>query len=407
LRVLIVGGARREQFRRVGEKVRRMNAPAINERQVHALLAELFEHDLHAKRVLSLAHATLGVIESASLAVHTIGRALATARGLQPRHAVKQVDRLLSNEGVNVWHLFRRWVPFVLAERKEAVVALDWTDFDADDQCTIAASLITTHGRTTPLVWKTHRKSDLAGKRNEWEDELLTYLRDLIPADVTVTILADRGFGDQKLYQLLDELGFAYVIRFREVIAVTDPATGERRKAGEWLSRLGTAKQIRGALVTGRQKPVGAVVCVKRKGMKEKWCLATSFGEAKASEVINLYARRFTIEENFRDVKDLRFGMGLSSTRIKSAARRDRLLLVSALAIALLTLLGAAGEEIGLERQLKTNTVKRRSYSVFNQGCFYYQWMPRMPAETFAKLVAKFAEKLQAHAVFREAFGVI
>jgi hypothetical protein len=102
----------------------------------------------------------------------------------------------------------------------------------------------------------------------------------------------------------------------------------------------------------------------------------------------------------------LRFGMGLSSTRIKSAARRDRLLLVSALAIALLTLLGAAGEEIGLERQLKTNTVKRRSYSVFNQGCFYYQWMPRMPAETFAKLVAKFAEKLQAHAVFREAFGV-
>lgn len=384
-----------------------MNAPAINEHQVRQFLEELFEHDLHAKRILSLSNATLGVIHSASLAVHTIGRALGMARGLKPRHAIKQVDRLLSNDGVDVWRLFRQWVPYVIAERAEAIVALDWTDFEPDDQCTLAASLITSHGRTTPLLWKTHRKSDLRGNRNAWEDELLTYLRELIPANVRVTILADRGFGDQKLYGALDGLGFAYVIRFREAIAVTDPATGESRKAGEWLAKLGTAKQIRGALVTGRQKPVGAVVCVKRKGMRDKWCLATSFDEAKATEIINLYARRFTIEENFRDVKDLRFGMGLSSVRINSADRRDRLLLISALSIALLTLLGAAGEEIGLERQLKANTVKRRSYSLFNQGAFYYQWMATMPADTFAALVEKFAEKLRNHPVFRDAFGVI
>jgi hypothetical protein len=200
--------------------VRRMNAPAINEQQVRRFLEELFEHDLHAKRVLSLSNATLGVIHSASLAVHTIGRALGMARGLKPRHAIKQVDRLLSNDGVDVWHLFRQWVPFVLAERTEALIALDWTDFGPDDQTTLAASLVTTHGRTTPLVWKTHRKSALAGNRNAWEDELLTYLRELIPAKIRVTLLADRGFGDQKLYELLDELGLAYIIRFREAIVV-------------------------------------------------------------------------------------------------------------------------------------------------------------------------------------------
>ncbi len=383
-----------------------MNAP-INEQQIRKALGEIFEHDLHAKRVLSLANATLGVIHSASLAVHTIGRALAMARGLKPRHAIKQVDRLLSNDGLDVWHLFRQWVPFVLAERTEATIALDWTDFESDDQCTLVASLVTTHGRTTPLVWKTHRKSELAGNQNAWEDELLGYLYELIPATVNVTILADRGFGDQALYELLDRLQFDYVIRFREIIAVIDPATGEKRKAADWLSKLGTARQIRGALVTGREKAVGAVVCVQRKGMKEKWCLATSFQGAKASEVINLYARRFTIEEGFRDVKDLRFGMGLSSVRVNSADRRDRLLLLSALAIALLTLLGAAGEAIGLERQLKANTVKRRSYSLFNQGCFYYQWMATMPADTFVALVTKFSEMLRGHSVFREAFGVI
>ena len=384
-----------------------MNAPAINEQQVRQFLSELFEHDVHAKRILSLANATLGVIHAASLAVHTIGRALAVACGLDPRHAIKQVDRLLSNVALDVWLLFRQWVPYLMAERSEAVVVLDWTDFDADDHSTLVASLLTSHGRPTPLLWKTHRKSSLGGARNAAEDELLGYLRELVPANISLTILADRGFGDTKLYGLLDRLGFHYVIRFRDVIHVADPRTGEKRKAAEWIGSRGHARQIRGALVTGLEKEVGAVVTVRRKGMKENWCLATSFTEASASEIINLYARRFTIEEGFRDVKDLRFGMGLSSTRISSAERRDRLLLISALAITLLTLLGAAGEAIGLERRLKANTVKTRSYSLFNQGCFYYQWMVTMPLERLAALVEKFAEMLRAHAVFREAFGVI
>jgi hypothetical protein len=52
-------------------------------------------------------------------------------------------------------------VPFVLARRKEAIIALDWTDFDSDGQSTIALHLITDHGRATPLVWKTVNKNEL------------------------------------------------------------------------------------------------------------------------------------------------------------------------------------------------------------------------------------------------------
>ena len=42
--------------------------------------------------------------------------------------------------------------------------------------------------------------------------------------------------------------------------------------------------------MTGRKKAIGAMVCVKHKGMKEMWCLATNFTEASASDIINLYA---------------------------------------------------------------------------------------------------------------------
>jgi hypothetical protein len=99
---------------------------AINEEQVQAFTDSLFGEDLHAKRVQSLALATLGVIHAASLSVHAIGQALAVARGKQGKHGVKQVDRLLSNSGIPVWELFALWVPYVLGQRSEAVVVLDW-----------------------------------------------------------------------------------------------------------------------------------------------------------------------------------------------------------------------------------------------------------------------------------------
>jgi hypothetical protein len=116
--------------------------------QVRQVLGDVLGQDFHAKRVASLGDATLGVLRSASLAVCTIGQGLAAARGLNPKHATKQVDRLLSNPQINVDDILVRWVPYVIGARRSVVVAMDWTDFDADKQATIMLSLITDHGRT-------------------------------------------------------------------------------------------------------------------------------------------------------------------------------------------------------------------------------------------------------------------
>ncbi len=110
---------------------------------------------LHAKRVLSITNAVVGVIHAASLSIHAIGTGLAIANGRHPKHAIKQVDRLLSNTAVKVWALFAHWVPHVIAASHEIVVALDWTTFDADGHATVAIYLVTRHGRAAPLVWMT------------------------------------------------------------------------------------------------------------------------------------------------------------------------------------------------------------------------------------------------------------
>jgi hypothetical protein len=340
------------------------------------------------------------------LAIHAIGRGLALAKGLNVKHAVKQVDRLLSNSKLDVWRLFSTWVPFVLGQRTEAVVALDWTDFDADDHTTLAIHLITSHGRATPLLWLTVAKSALKEQRNSIEDKLLLRLREVVPEQVLITVLADRGFGDQKLYAYLKDLKFDYIIRFREAIVVTDQH-GESKPASQWVPDNYRARIIKGARVTQDAYPVEAVVCIKDRGMKDSWCLATSRTDLGARQVVGLYGKRFTIEESFRDSKDIRFGLGLSQTHILDEQRRDRLLLVCAMAVTLLTLLGAAGESMGLDRMLKVNTVKSRTHSLFNQGTYYYQALATWPEERCIQLLIRFGELLAQQAWCREVFGMI
>jgi hypothetical protein len=374
---------------------------------IHQVLSGLLGEDLHAKRVSSLCDATLGVLHSGSLAICAIGQGLAAARSLKPKHAVKQIDRLLSNTAINVDDILFRWVPFIIGERSSIMVAMDWTDFDADNQATIMLALMSDHGRSTPLVWLTVDKSTLKDRRNFYEHRVLVRLAELLPAETKVCIVADRGFGDQKLYKMLTEdLCFDYVIRFRGNIAVTT-ATGETRTAAAWVQAGGRARVLRGAEVTADRYQVGTVVCVQDPDMKQAWCLAASSTDATAKQLTGLYGRRWGIECTLRDSKDLRFGMGLGTIRVKSPERRDRLWLINAFAVVLLTLLGAAGEALGYDRMLKTNTTKRRVHSLFRQGCMLYDLIPTMREQWLRPLMQRFSQMLHEQPLFTDVFGPV
>jgi hypothetical protein len=92
---------------------------------------------------------------------------------------------------------------------------------------------------------------------------------------------------------------------------------------------------------------------------------------------------------------------------VPTADRRDRLWLINAFAVALLTLLGAAGEALGYDRHLKSNTTKRRTHSLLRQGHMLYQLIPTMPEHRLRPLIERFAEMLAAQPVFVEMFGAI
>ena len=257
---------------------------------VESHIDALFHDDLHAKRIRSLADGALGVLQSGALGIHAIGRGLAAAHGLLDKHAIKQMDRLVGNAGIETASLLRSWAAHVIA------------------------------ARSTPLAWMTVVKSKLAAMRNDHEDELLVRLHRALPPGVHVTVVADRGFADHKLYAFLkEELGFDYIIRFRSVIHVANDK-GETRKAKGWLGPSGRIRVPRNASVTAKHYPVPTVVCVQEKGMNDAWCIVASDAELAGKNVVQLYGRRFSIEEMFRACPGTRWarrrdGIGCSSSQ--------------------------------------------------------------------------------------------
>ena len=66
--------------------------------------------------------------------------------------------------------------------------------------------------------------------------------------------------------------------------------------------------------------------------------------------------------------------------------------MIHAISTLVLTLLGAAGEKIGLDKYLKSNTSAKRQLSLFKQGCIYFRRLFRMVKETAIKLINAFYE---------------
>ena len=356
---------------------------------VDKVVRGIFSEELQHMQVMCLALVTFGAVRADRLGVAAVGRAMATGRGTDPKHGIKQVDRFLSNKKLSMEKAWPSLMRTLVGKRDQILVTMDWTDFDADDHTTLVISLVTRSRRAQPLVWKTVRKSTLAKHQSGYERELLETLRRMLPTDVRVIVLADRGFGSTALYDhMLGIQGFDFVVRFRACIYAQ--AGNVRAKASTLVPSNGRIRVLQYALLTADRAGPYNVVLYKARGMKDSWCLATSLPTTDGRAIVDAYALRFQCEEGFRDAKDRRFGMGLKQTTISKPDRRDHMLLLFALAYLILTLVGCASEHVGADRALRANTVRTRTHSLFCQG---RQWMNgEAPARLLAALLARVAK---------------
>jgi hypothetical protein len=285
---------------------------------------------------------TLADLVGAALFVGRVSLAAIGRQLLGPtavKHRIKRTWRFVANPRVAVGDAMHGVVGRLVKRRKKPVlVGFDWTELRGFCTLMAAAAL---KGRAIPRVWASYPQGVLYKSQNNLEEGLLRVLRTMIPAEVPVILLADRGFGRTELARTCQFLGFHYVIRIRPDVWIEHPDF--RGKLLDYPVHRGVCRWL--ANVQYRQhKPVRQHVVVRWKlGLPEKrdepWFLMTDLRRPPLA-LSELYARRMTIEELFRDDKSRRNGYALRATQLTRAERIDRLLLILALAYILLVGLG-------------------------------------------------------------------
>jgi hypothetical protein len=214
------------------------------------------------------------------------------------------------------------------------LVTFDWTEVRTFHTLMAAAVI---RGRGVPLLWASYPEWELYKSQNNLEEGLLRLLKSLLPEWIRVVVVADRGFGRTELARTCQQMGLHYVIRIKPDVHV------ECRQFHGKLDLLPVKRGVQRLLNDvqfRKQNPVTQHVAVCwKKGLPtdrdECWFLMTDLSYT-VKKLTDLYGRRMTIEELFRDEKNRRHGWALRNTQITRADRFDRLLLILTLAYWLL-----------------------------------------------------------------------
>lgn len=312
---------------------------------------------------LGLLVAALASIKRVGVAI--LGRNLRTGTG--PKHAIKRVDRFLSNMKFETREAQETYLRAVVGPRQRILVAVDWTKIR---QWPVLVAGLVYHGRTIPLLWSVLDPRLLHKSQNAFEHGFFTWLADTLPRGVSATILLDRGFKRVDLLHRLERLGLKYVVRTGGNVCIEhEQFCGP---AEQLLRRRGGRVDLRDAILRPSRPVRTRVVGVWEPRQREPWLLMTNLSQP-LEHIVAYYGKRFRIEEMFRDQKDWRFGLALGHLRVTRPDRLENLILAVSLYVFLALLIGGEARRRGLDRQYRANTQRDRpTHSDFTLGGYYW-----------------------------------
>jgi hypothetical protein len=215
-------------------------------------------------------------------------------------------------------------------------------------------------GRALPLLW-----TPLGPGAASFAEQqaLLTVVAGWLPTAAEVLLLGDREFGTGVLAQWALQQSWGLCLRLR---------------AHEYVRRAGaTGFEMLPWLQPGARRFWSQVAFTQKHAVSElnlamhwaptaaePWYLITT--EPTCTRACASYAKRFRIEEMFKDFKNTGRGFGLELTGLRHADRLARLLLALALVYTWLLLWGAYVIATGQHRLV--DSVRKPTLSVFQTG---------------------------------------
>ena len=265
------------------------------------------------------------------------------ARGFGNQEAAsKRLSRLLHNPRLEPRHLADAVLLQALHQlpRQGGVrLAIDWTV--EGHQHLLVVSLVIGR-RAVPIYWRAYDASVLKGRMKRYELAVIRRALSRVVQAVgkrRVWVTADRGFADVALFELLKELGVAFIVRVkRRTMVCLD---------GIWrhLSTLRFAGNSRhrsfGHLLYCRRDPHAVWLTMSRARDKQGkwgiWYLASN-RPLSAAKAAAEYSQRSGCEAGFRDAK---WWLGFAQARVRCIQAWSRLFALFAMALMMVATLAS------------------------------------------------------------------
>lgn len=285
---------------------------------------------------------TLGLVIAAIAATgqarsFAIATTLACWLKIRLDSAVNRFYRLLRNSRVDYLEMATQWARLLACGKdRSLLIAMDWTEWHHELRMLTAA--VVTGKRGIPLFAQAFDRLP-PRSQNSRENTFLRLLADAIRrAEATAIILCDRGFRRVSWVQLLQQLHLGFVVRLKDDVQV-QLELGTKVALANVLLAQGRVLDLGIVPLRSDGKVQARVIGYWAPGAHEPWWLATS-EVGSARQVLKLYDRRMTVEEQFRDTKGRRFGVKLFWTQFRDPEALSRFVMLLAVALLIWTLAG-------------------------------------------------------------------
>ncbi|TCB94267.1 IS4 family transposase, partial [Kosakonia quasisacchari] len=225
------------------------------------------------------------------------------------------------------------------------VITVDWSGYPSSEFSVLRASLLC-DGSAIPLMSKviSSRYQNNSAVQNDFLDQMAA----AIGKDKQVIIVTDAGFRSSWFHPLRS-LGWDFVGRVRGSLYFQVAGDEEWQMARDMVSSttaryLGFGRLARNASrdcpghvytvhkrATGRKSSQHSPRTDRmyRKNAREPWLLFTSLMGYKPRGIVKIYSRRMQTEQNFRDEKSERYGLGLRASKSRGKKRISVLCLLA------------------------------------------------------------------------------
>jgi|SanBayMetagenome_1026888.scaffolds.fasta_scaffold21974_1 hypothetical protein len=275
------------------------------------------------------------------------------------------------------WESQEKWLP----------LAIDTTNIG--ENFTVLSLNILYEGCGIPVAWKIVKERETGSWRPHWL-HLFELLQGVVPEDIQVIVLADRGLYADWLFQAICQLNWHPLLRLKK--------TGTYRPKGKQKWRdMFTVVEKKGDAWSGevtcyKSNPIKCTLLASwHEEYEEPWLIMTDLEPNEAD--ISWYHFRAWIESSYRDIKS--DGWQWQKTRLQDPKRAERIWL--ALAVAMIWTVSAGSQTMQEEcvREEKQETLSNHNKPVNSNQKLVFQKVKRNTSLFLKGLIGIIADLLR------------